>query len=129
MKTRLVILSLSFCLLYLVNASAATSANAFVCHGTEPFWRLDISPEKIVYNEMSLGNVPMQTVTPRAAEGHAKDYVLVYQTAALMSNQPVSLVLHRDEGGCSDGMSDQSFEYDVTVIFPKRVMTGCCKLQ
>ena len=98
----------------------------FFCFGNEPFWSIHIKPTEIIYELAGSPKTKLQFVKPSKALGMKPDFVKVYRTHTLQKKVPVTVVMTWNEKGCSDGMSDQDHQYDVVVLFPKDVLSGCC---
>ncbi|KTD25423.1 Uncharacterised protein [Legionella lansingensis] len=52
---------------------------------------------------------------------------MVFETYALKSKNKAALVVKKNTSGCSDGMSDKQYPYDVVLILQDRVLSGCCE--
>ena len=78
--------------------------------GTEPFWSLEISGEKITFTSMKEGYETFTTpaVEPvRAADANVKMY--------RANTEGGDIQVQIAQGNCSDGMSDKKHGYKVTV--------------
>ncbi|MFB2936374.1 COG3650 family protein [Aerosakkonemataceae cyanobacterium BLCC-F154] len=94
---------------------------SFIVNGTEPFWNVTVNRNGIVYSspEVSKRNYPY--VTPMKAEGRPADLVRVYQ----LRGQPNGTLIIKKAESCSDGMSDNIYPYEATLILGNRVLEGC----
>jgi uncharacterized membrane protein len=112
---------------------AAAAADDVTCTGTEPFWKLEISEGEFYLqdgNKVSgYAELELKVGKPRHASGAEPDAVRVYETTTGGKNgKPVIAIVQKREGSkCSDGISDPVFPYDVVLITPRSVFTGCCK--
>lgn len=88
------------------------------CFGTEPFWGAEISRNKISINDFDK-TITEKVHHKRSAAGTTEGYNDVYQTRNMT-------VVTKLTNNCNDGMSDNIFEYDVTLITKTKVLTGCC---
>lgn len=93
----------------------------FDCLGSEPFWKLSISSKQITFKHDSL-NIDMPSVEPKAAENMNIDHIRVFQTRR--NSQDVFVIIQKQS--CTDGMSDDVFEYEGLVILNGKVFHGCC---
>ncbi|BAZ16397.1 hypothetical protein NIES4071_82730 [Calothrix sp. NIES-4071] len=110
------------------SAKEAPKAERFRVVGTEPFWGIDINQKGIVYTSVK-DNINKQTfryVPPQPAQGRTLEAVRVYRFGA---NPNHILILHKDNGYCSDGMSDNKYPYTATLISGNTVKTGCAQNQ
>jgi uncharacterized membrane protein len=112
-------------LIFLISAPAWANIS---CTGTEPFWSLQIQPNGISYTDpLNLDRVEYVPVEARGAMGTSPDYVRVYQTrTADRAARPMTVVMTKNDQ-CSDGMSEEAYSYQVTVVLEDAVLTGCCK--
>lgn len=107
--------------------SQIETAQRFNCFGTEPFWALNVTQ----------GDVAVFS-TP---EGSDKAFSLGVMTTAsgrfelhaiLGSAQAENITIVVSEEICSDGMSDNLFGFDGTVViggYDMQVYSGCCTLE
>ncbi len=120
----------------LVFALTALSTSAFAeikqlsCVGTEPFWNVQIDVEK---SEMTyVDPVVAKAITykleaPQQAHGMQDDNVIVYTSDSLTTT-----VLSSNIAGstCTDGMSDENYEFHAVVRSKggpfEGVFYGCC---
>lgn len=105
--------------LLLLPAALAVSAAApapYMAHGTEPFWSLHITGNRIVY-EPADGYGPRIAVTarPRAIRG-----------GRIYASRRLTVEIRR-EGRCNDGMSEREYADTVRVRFGARgrALEGC----
>lgn len=106
----------------------ASKVESFRVVGTEPFWGIDISQKGIVYTSLK-DNINKQTfryVAPTAAEGRPLDFVRVYRFGTRPNH---ILILNKENGFCSDSMSDIKYPYTATLISGNTVKTGCAQKQ
>jgi uncharacterized membrane protein len=82
--------------------------------GTEPFWSLTITPQRMTFTEANAPGVEIVQPTPRVIIGFAGE---IYQTARIGVN-----IVH---GRCSDGMSDRIFPDKVQLRVDNRSFEGC----
>ena len=80
--------------------------------GTEPFWKLTIDPQQMVFT--LAGSSPVSQPTPRVIVGFAGE---IYQTPRINVN-----IVH---ARCSDGMSDRVYPDKVQVTVDGRRFDGC----
>lgn len=93
----------------------------YKCVGTEPFWNMQINADSISISTM---------------EGGQFSLPLALNTGA-MNAPPASRVINgKDaqhsvtafirEGSCSDGMSDQIFDFHIMSLIDSKALSGCC---
>lgn len=125
-------IGLKICLLFvfLVYSPVLAAVNSsFVCGGTEPFWKMTISPAKIKFeNYGEEKKISLKPVKPEAVEGIKPEEMLVYKTKTF-TGEPVTMIIKHVKAGCSDEMSDKLYKFSVDMIFPNQTFTGCCDSQ
>lgn len=93
------------------------------CGGTEPFWNLTIGSHTAAYEDMEGKNVQFGTVTVQDARGIKPGIVRKYDFKNAQSTAD-AVVLKQS---CSDGMSDVTYPYAITLTIMKTVFSGCCR--
>lgn len=86
----------------------------YVALGTEPFWRLTINQQEMVFTEANAPGVQIAQPTPRVIIGVAGE---IYETSRIGVN-----IVH---ARCSDGMSDRVYTDKVQVRIDERRFEGC----
>jgi uncharacterized membrane protein len=97
---------------------------AYTCIGTQPFWRLDINYQGIRYIDPLQKTIMMPFAFPASADNRASDQTMVYRTTA--QKKGVYIIMRKDKNGCHNGLAGANLPYDATVVFPDRVLSGCC---
>ena len=93
----------------------------FTANGTEPFWSVTVNRNGIVYSSPETSKRTYPYVAPIKAEGRPIDVVRVYR----LNGQPNGTLIIKKVDSCSDGMSDNVYPYEATLILGNRVMEGC----
>lgn len=106
-------------------AQAPVRTPQFRCHGTEPFWSMEINKTGIFYKDVAGTQLIFKSVTPRAAAGRQDEWLRVYDSYVLGDSDYSGKVIVR-RGECSDHMSDGVFPYSVLLITADEVLAGCC---
>ena len=104
----------------LLNIKAACFAPVFQCAGTEPFWSLTIHPELNLLIFRDYSNM----------ESHLFDYQApvkkgsksVYK-AKSVGGEMIEVVIGKEK--CSDGMSDNVYDYSSEITFRSQKWKGC----
>ena len=104
-------------------AQTTTSDEEFIAFGNEPFWNVTINSAGIVYSTPDINNRRYPYTAPIAAMGRPADVVRVYR----LNGQPSGVLVIKKVNSCSDGMSDNVYSYDATLILGDRVMEGCAR--
>lgn len=91
----------------------------FRAGGTEPFWGVDVDGDTLLYT------------TPEDMQGvrlTAKPIVSArgISYSGTHSGKPFSLEI-REQGTCSDGMSETNYRYTASFTFDGRDLKGCAK--
>jgi uncharacterized membrane protein len=105
-------------------ANQATS-----CHGTEPFWSIAIDAKTVKYEDAGGLKRTIENRGPIAAAGTSAEFAALYQGKT--SEDPdrfLNVVITRAGAeGCSDGMSDDVFPFNVSVLSGNELLIGCCR--
>lgn len=105
---------LSACVTAPPPGSPPPAGDVYVALGTEPFWRLSISQQEMVFVEANNPGSEIRQPTPRVIIGIAGE---IYETPRIGVN-----IVH---ARCSDGMSDRVFPDKVQVRIDNRQFNGC----
>lgn len=95
----------------------------FWCHGTEPFWGLQISEAE---GSIFLKNMADETGAQYAWGEPKTDGTTswTYETSPSSgSKETLKIVIKKEK--CSDGMSDIEYDYSVVVLRGKETLRGC----
>ena len=90
------------------------AGDLYVAVGTEPFWRLTINEQEMVFTEANAPGVQIMQPTPKVIVAFAGE---VYQSQRIGVN-----IVH---GRCNDGMSDRVYPDRVQVRVDGRAFEGC----
>ena len=98
------------------------------CSGTEPFWDLEITgPKTAAYSMPELPRTEMPIATSYIAAGHAR-----LPTLLTLVQGEMRLLATISAAACSDGMSDQTYGYAVSLYGEREdgayLLAGCCRL-
>ena len=104
-------------------AQTTTSGEEFIAFGNEPFWSVTINRGGIVYSTPDISNRQYPYTAPISAMGRPDDLVRVYR----LNGQPSGVLVIKKVNYCSDGMSDNVYSYDATLILGNQVMEGCAR--
>ncbi len=97
------------------------------CFGTEPFWSFSLGKKGFVFETPDTQKVTFNSAKPRYAHGVPQKTLFVYTTKTPDGKKTATLVVKKNKGGCSDGMSDNKYPYDAVLIFSDKILSGCCK--
>ena len=97
------------------------------CHGTEPFWGLNLRQHSATYSTPEFPPAMLQMTETLVATG------FVDQPAAIIASAPyrvaIATIRHAD---CTDGMSDATYPWSVDVLHQtadgRYLQSGCCHL-
>ena len=83
-------------------SSMSAAAADFVCTGTEPFWKLEISERGVVLqdgNKVSgQSKLTLKSVKPRQAEGAPPEAVMIFEAGGSEKNaKPMTIVVQKRE--------------------------------
>lgn len=112
-----------FSLFSLLLAPMVTFAsNNFDCVGTDPFWKLSITDQKIAFSQQSTLVSTMPAVEPHPAENMNFDHIRVFRTK--LDNKDAIIVIQKQS--CTDDTSEDVFSYEGLFITSDKVFHGCC---
>lgn len=118
---------------FLARDEVATLADStvpvgLVCSGTEPFWALDLHGTEARYSLPGDGDTDFALDSVDVAEGHSGSPALI--TASADTKEVIEATVTGIT--CSDGMSDRSYGWTMTMQLGKpgqqRFLKGCCHL-
>jgi uncharacterized membrane protein len=111
---------------YSDNNSSTTGKNYkhFRCFGTEPFWSIEETKQNIVFEKMGEKKVFFKYVDPQSAAGFTIEHMRIYN---IDLSKNIILTVKKSKGGCSDGMSDDSYPYEATFQYGGVTYSGCAK--
>ncbi len=97
----------------------------FKCFGTEPFWNITIRKSGILFANSGTDSIIFAYTEPIAAEGRKIDYHKTYFLED-QNAQKAQLTAKKSQNcPCSDGMSDNSYEYHVSFLYKNQLFEGC----
>jgi len=96
--------------------------DSFDCIGTEPFWKLSITKPKITFTQKHDSIHTMPAVDPSPAENMSMDHIRVFRTT--LDKKDIIIVIQKQS--CTDGMSEEVFDYEGLFITSDKVFHGCC---
>jgi uncharacterized membrane protein len=97
----------------------------FDCHGTEPFWNVSVTESSLIFQGPDIDSTVYYYKEIRHAIGIQPDY---YYEFRLMKDGLTAgiLILERvNDCKCSNGMSDELFEFDCILSLENATYTGC----
>lgn len=93
------------------------------CGGVEPSWSLTIGAKTAMYDDLDGKKVMFNIVTAQDARGIKPGHVRKYVFKNAQSTAD-AVVLKKK---CDDGMSDETYPYNITLTIMKTVFSGCCQ--
>lgn len=99
--------------------------SSFTCVGNAPSWNLSISKDLITYSSSKDPNVKLRSVIPLVPLGDNTGNLQVF-SAKGANGKPVTILVKKNEAGCSYATPSQNFQYEAYVVFSNMVVTGCC---
>jgi len=88
------------------------------CHGTEPFWSLELSNNKMTFNVNDDASVIDDKPEARSAEGLESSYVAFYP------GKKLSAIVKREQ--CRGVGEDPPLLFSVSVVKEGSLFVGCC---
>ena len=100
-----------------------TPGEGLIARGTEPFWSVSVGRDEIVFSSPTTDGLKYPDRQPMTASGRPADWVLAYR----LRGNPGGFLILRKDGTCTDGMSDNVYPYNATLILGSRVLDGCAE--
>lgn len=93
----------------------------YKCLGTEPFWNIQVADSSVEVSALGGDkfSVPL-TLNTHAMNAPPESRIITASNA----EHAVSAFIR--EGSCSDGMSDNMFDYHIMTLVDNKAYTGCC---
>ncbi len=111
MKKFIVVLSL-------VCSFGAMAESNYKCFGTEPFWAMSITQDKLAFGLFDDDTVTEDILSRETAQGTSQDFAFVVTTKSASA----TIIA----GECSDGMSDNIYSHHVVYKNASSTLYGCC---
>jgi uncharacterized membrane protein len=105
--------------LMLSSVSSFAGIKGYKCSGTEPFFGLSIVGKTLTLND-TVKTTKTLVDAPLNAAGMSEGFVSVYK------NKKSDINLTIVSGSCSDGMSDNTYDYNMVYTKGSIVLYGCC---
>ena len=124
MKIKLFIVSI----LFLMCAAGFTSAREktlFMCSGTEPFWNAEVTGTMVKFHLMAEDSVIFSYSEILKAQGVGPDYIRIFKLENDKVKPAYLIIKQTEKCKCSDGMSDNEYEYESILIMDKIIYSGC----
>lgn len=100
--------------------TSATREVYYRLTGTEPFWSLTLGRPYSTYRSMEGDSLSFSYQEPRQAAGRPGDWAQVFPL-----DDKGWVLLRKEKGSCSDGMSDRAYPYTATVWINEQLLDGC----
>lgn len=107
--------------------SPSSTSRPFYCHGTEPFYSLEISGGRAVLKEDVSGpdSRSFDVTGPTDASGLTSGNAFAFRSTD--GKAVISILSSRFAGAkCTDGMSDSEYRYHMMFVSENSVLAGCC---
>ena len=104
-------------------AGPALAANNYKCTGTEPFWGVDVSGDSVKISAPGETDINLKISERLYPQGMPSSY-----GEAIIAQDPKNS-MHmtiRNDGKCSDGMSDKLYSHEAWVTLNSKLLVGCC---
>ncbi|MBU2992259.1 SH3 domain-containing protein [Octadecabacter sp. 1_MG-2023] len=93
-----------------------------VCHGTEPFWALEIEDDNFAFSAPDVTGTPTPLTVLRSANRIDRFALISDGITGVVSTQ-----------ACNDGMSEMQFGLSIDLLAPlygeTQLLSGCCSIQ
>lgn len=102
-----------------------TDKVVFKSFGTEPFWGVEVRKSGVVFSISGMDSTLFAYTEPVAASSRPVEYFMTYFLED-QNGKTAQLVVKKGENcPCSDGMSDNDYEYHVSFLYDNQMWEGC----
>jgi uncharacterized membrane protein len=98
------------------------------CHGTEPFWGLNIDDKTVTW-ELDTTKRTIENSGARPAIGSVKEFASIYQGRTVEDPDRFLsvMVTAAQEGGCILATSEKRMPFNVAILSGTEYYLGCCR--
>lgn len=102
---------------------AGIQAGHYRAFGNEPFWMVDANDSINLFTMLNhkIDSIYLERDTVIIANDKIE---IIFKP---INNQKVMLVLNKSKNQCSDGMSDNTFEFSSVFTYKDKVLKGCAE--
>lgn len=111
---KLIVLTLA-----LVSMNSFAGVNDYQCVGTEPFFSVSITGKSLLFND-TVKTSKLTVDAPLNAAGMSEGNITVFK------NKKTDINVTVVRGECSDGMSDNTYDFHMVFTKGSTVLYGCC---
>jgi uncharacterized membrane protein len=104
-------------------AETDQTKTAWKITGTEPFWNIAMHGDTVLYTRL---NEKIDSITFSIHHFSSQDSVFEYHLLDTKEREG-NLVIRRGSAPCSDGMSDQVYEYRAKLHYVQETLIGCAE--
>lgn len=107
--------------------SAPAQSQTYLCGGVEPFWSLEITPERGVFSSPDKASQTYEI--PLTTQTRGREWPIAF---TMIGESTTGIALLRKRA-CSDTMSDIEFSHELDFLTQSGtvpiIYTGCCRLK
>jgi len=100
-----------------------TDSILFKCFGTEPFWSIEVRKSGILFSGED--STLFAFVEPISATARPVEYFMTYFLEDQNGNKAQLVAKKGEDFPCSDGMSDNEYQYHVSFLYKNQMFEGC----
>jgi uncharacterized membrane protein len=101
-----------------------TDSVLFKCFGTEPFWNIQVRKSGILFSNFEDSTL-FAYKEPISAVSRPVEYFMTYFLEDQKGNKAQLVAQKGENCPCSDGMSDNDYEYHVSFLYKNQMWEGC----
>jgi uncharacterized membrane protein len=101
-----------------------TDSVLFKSFGTEPFWSVEIRKSGVLFSNFEDSTV-FAFVEPVSASSRPVEYFMTYFLEDQNGNKAQLVAKKGENCPCSDGMSDNDYQYHVSFLYKNQMWEGC----
>lgn len=97
----------------------------FSASGTEPFWGVEVRKSGVVFSISGMDSTLFTYTEPVSASSRPVEYFRTYFLEHKNGKKAQLVVKKGEECTCSDGMSENEYEYHAFFLYDNMMMEGC----
>ncbi len=104
-----------------------TDSILFSAFGTEPFWGAEVRKSGVVFSISGMDSTLFAYTEPVPASSRPEEYFRTYFLEHKNGKKAQLVIKKGEDCLCSDGMSENDYEYHAFFLYDNMMMEGCGK--
>lgn len=97
----------------------------FRAFGTEPFWGTEVRKSGVIFSISGMDSTLFAYTEPVSASGRPEEYFKTYFLKHKNGKKAQLVIKKAEDCPCSDGMSDNEYEYHAFFLYDNMMLEGC----